>query len=318
MSKSEQTYLNLLKYVLEHGTKKEDRTGTGTISTFGYQMRFDLSEGFPMLTTKRVPFKLIASELIWFIQGDTNIRYLLQHNNNIWNEWAFKRWVESASYTGPDMTNFGLRSQTDDEFSKVYDEQMDLFKQHILTDDQFAAEFGELGNVYGKQWREWKTTQGDAIDQLKDVIATIKKNPDSRRLIVSAWNPEDVPSMALPPCHTMFQFYVTNGKLSCQLYQRSADIFLGIPFNIASYALLTHMIAHECGLEVGEFIHTLGDAHIYTNHLEQIELQLSRESRPLPQLKLNTDKKSIFDFAVEDLSIADYNPHPTIKAPVAV
>lgn len=318
MSKSEQTYLQLLKYVLEHGTKKEDRTGTGTISTFGYQMRFDLSEGFPMLTTKRVPFKLIASELIWFIQGDTNIRYLLQHNNNIWNEWAFKRWVESASYTGPDMTNFGLRSQTDAEFSKVYEEQMDLFKQHILTDDQFAAEFGELGNVYGKQWREWKTTQGDAIDQLKDVIATIKKNPDSRRLIVSAWNPEDVPSMALPPCHTMFQFYVTNGKLSCQLYQRSADIFLGIPFNIASYALLTHMIAHECGLEVGEFIHTLGDAHIYTNHLEQIELQLSRESRPLPQLKLNTDKQSIFDFAVEDLSIADYNPHPTIKAPVAV
>lgn len=318
MSKSEQTYLNLLKYVLEHGTKKEDRTGTGTISTFGYQMRFDLSEGFPMLTTKRVPFKLIASELIWFIQGDTNIRYLLQHNNNIWNEWAFKRWVESAFYTGPDMTNFGLRSQTDAEFSKVYEEQMDLFKQHILTDDQFAAEFGELGNVYGKQWREWKTTQGDAIDQLKDVIATIKKNPDSRRLIVSAWNPEDVPSMALPPCHTMFQFYVTNGKLSCQLYQRSADIFLGIPFNIASYALLTHMIAHECGLEVGEFIHTLGDAHIYTNHLEQIKLQLSRESRPLPQLKLNTDKQSIFDFAVEDLSIADYNPHPTIKAPVAV
>ncbi|OME88176.1 thymidylate synthase [Paenibacillus sp. FSL A5-0031] len=318
MSKSEQTYLQLLKYVLEHGTKKEDRTGTGTISTFGYQMRFDLSEGFPMLTTKRVPFKLIASELIWFIQGDTNIRYLLQHNNNIWNEWAFKRWVESASYTGPDMTNFGLRSQTDAEFSKVYDEQMDLFKQNILTDDQFAAEFGELGNVYGKQWREWKTTQGDAIDQLKDVIATIKKNPDSRRLIVSAWNPEDVPSMALPPCHTMFQFYVTNGKLSCQLYQRSADIFLGIPFNIASYALLTHMIAHECGLEVGDFIHTLGDAHIYTNHLEQIELQLSRESRPLPQLKLNTDKKSIFDFAVEDLSIEDYNPHPTIKAPVAV
>jgi len=318
MSKSEQNYLQLLKYVLEHGTKKEDRTGTGTISTFGYQMRFDLSEGFPMLTTKRVPFKLIASELIWFIQGDTNIRYLLQHNNNIWNEWAFKRWVESESYTGPDMTNFGLRSQMDAEFSKAYDEQMDLFKQHILTDDQFSAEFGELGNVYGKQWREWKTTQGDAIDQLKDVIATIKKNPDSRRLIVSAWNPEDVPSMALPPCHTMFQFYVTNGKLSCQLYQRSADIFLGIPFNIASYALLTHMIAHECGLEVGDFIHTLGDAHIYTNHLEQIELQLSRDTRPLPQLKLNTDKKSIFDFAVEDLSIEDYNPHPSIKAPVAV
>jgi len=318
MSKSEQTYLQLLKYVLEHGAKKEDRTGTGTISTFGYQMRFDLSEGFPLLTTKRVPFRLIASELIWFIQGDTNIRYLLQHKNNIWNEWAFKRWVESASYIGPEMTNFGLRSQTDAEFAIAYDEQMELFKQHILTNDQFAAEFGELGNVYGKQWRDWKTTQGGTIDQLKDVVATIKKNPDSRRLIVSAWNPEDVPSMALPPCHTMFQFYVTNGKLSCQLYQRSADIFLGIPFNIASYALLTHMIAHECGLEIGEFIHTLGDAHIYTNHLDQIDIQLSREPKSLPLLKLNADKKSIFDFAVEDLTIEDYNPHPTIKAPVAV
>jgi len=311
--------LQLLKYVLEHGTKKEDRTGTGTISTFGYQMRFDLSDGFPLLTTKRVPFKLIASELIWFIQGDTNIRYLLQHNNNIWNEWAFKKWVESTSYTGPDMTNFGLRSQTDADFAKDYTEQMALFKQRILADDVFAAEFGELGNVYGKQWREWKTTQGDTIDQLKDVIATIKNNPDSRRLIVSAWNPEDVPrNMALPPCHTMFQFYVTNGKLSCQLYQRSGDIFLGIPFNIASYALLTHLIAHECGLEVGEFIHTLGDAHIYTNHLEQIDLQLSREPRSLPVLKLNPDKKSIFDFTVEDLAIENYEPHPSIKAPVAV
>jgi thymidylate synthase len=319
MSKSEQTYLQLLKYVLEHGTKKEDRTGTGTISTFGYQMRFDLSEGFPLLTTKRVPFKLIASELIWFIQGDTNIRYLLQHNNNIWNEWAFKKWVESKAYTGPDMTNFGLRSQTDSDFAVAYEEQMELFKQQILLDDSFAAEFGELGNVYGKQWREWKTTQGETIDQLKDVIATIKNNPDSRRLIVSAWNPEDVPrNMALPPCHTMFQFYVTNGKLSCQLYQRSGDIFLGIPFNIASYALLTHMIAHECGLEAGEFIHTLGDAHIYTNHLEQIDLQLSREPRSLPTLKLNTDKKSIFDFEVGDLTIEQYEPHPSIKAPVAV
>ncbi|WP_141501298.1 thymidylate synthase [Paenibacillus luteus] len=319
MSNSEQTYLQLLKYVLEHGTKKEDRTGTGTISTFGYQMRFDLSEGFPLLTTKRVPFKLIASELIWFIQGDTNIRYLLQHNNNIWNEWAFKKWIESKAYTGPDMTNFGLRSQTDSQFAIEYEEQMELFKQQILSDDSFAAEFGELGNVYGKQWREWKTTQGETIDQLKDVIATIKNNPDSRRLIVSAWNPEDVPrNMALPPCHTMFQFYVTNGKLSCQLYQRSGDIFLGIPFNIASYALLTHMIAHECGLEAGEFIHTLGDAHIYTNHLEQIDLQLSREPRSLPTLKLNTDKKSIFDFEVGDLTIEQYEPHPSIKAPVAV
>lgn len=318
MSNSEQSYLQLLKYVLENGTKKEDRTGTGTISTFGYQMRFDLSEGFPLITTKRVPFRLIASELIWFIQGDTNIRYLLQHNNNIWNEWAFKRWVESAAYTGPDMTNFGLRSQTDAAFQSAYEEQMELFKQRILTDELFAAEYGELGDVYGKQWRQWKTSQGESIDQLKDVIDTIKRNPDSRRLIVSAWNPEDVPGMALPPCHTMFQFYVTNGKLSCQLYQRSADIFLGIPFNIASYALLTHMVAHECGLEAGEFIHTLGDAHIYTNHLDQIKIQLSREPKPLPQLKLNPDKKSIFDFDVADLAIEHYEPHPTIKAPVAV
>lgn len=319
MSNSEQAYLQLLKYVLEHGTKKEDRTGTGTISTFGYQMRFDLNEGFPLLTTKRVPFRLVASELIWFIQGDTNIRYLLQNNNNIWNEWAFKKWVESSSYKGPDMTNFGLRSQQDEAFKLLYEEQMELFKQNVLTDDSFAAEFGELGNVYGKQWRDWKTSQGDTIDQLKDVIETIKSNPDSRRLIVSAWNPEDVPSnMALPPCHTMFQFYVTNGKLSCQLYQRSADIFLGIPFNIASYALLTHMVAHECGLEVGDFVHTLGDAHIYTNHLDQIETQLSREMRALPQLKLNADKKSIFDFDVDDLTIEQYNPHPGIKAPVAV
>ncbi|OMF38300.1 thymidylate synthase [Paenibacillus sp. FSL H8-0548] len=319
MSNNEQAYLQLLKYVLEHGTRKEDRTGTGTISTFGYQMRFDLNEGFPLLTTKRVPFRLIVSELIWFIQGDTNIRYLLQHNNNIWNEWAFKRWIESSDYKGPDMTNFGLRIQTDADFAKEYEAQMEQFKQLILTDDQFAEAFGELGNVYGKQWREWKTTQGDTIDQLKDVIETIKTNPDSRRLIVSAWNPEDVPTnMALPPCHTMFQFYVTNGKLSCQLYQRSADIFLGIPFNIASYALLTHLIAHECGLEVGEFIHTLGDAHIYTNHLEQIDLQLSREPRALPALRLNADKKSIFDFAAEDITIEQYEPHPSIKAPVAV
>jgi thymidylate synthase len=216
------------------------------------------------------------------------------------------------------MTNFGLRSQTDAAFQSAYEEQMELFKQRILTDERFAAEFGELGDVYGKQWRQWKTSQGGSIDQLKDVIDMIKQNPDSRRLIVSAWNPEDVPNMALPPCHTMFQFYVTNGKLSCQLYQRSADIFLGIPFNIASYALLTHMIAHECGLEAGDFIHTLGDAHIYTNHLEQIKIQLSREPKTLPQLKLNPDKKSIFDFEVADLAIEQYEPHPTIKAPVAV
>lgn len=318
MSNSEQAYLQLLRDVLERGTKKEDRTGTGTISTFGYQMRFDLNEGFPLLTTKRVPFRLIASELIWFIKGDTNIRYLLQHNNNIWNQWAFKRWVESSSYTGPDMTDFGLLSQSDEAFRAEYDEQMEIFKHRVLTDDEFAARFGELGDVYGKQWRQWKTTQGETIDQLKDVIDTIKRNPDSRRLIVSAWNPEDVPTMALPPCHTMFQFYVANGKLSCQLYQRSGDIFLGVPFNIASYALLTHLIAHECGLEAGEFIHTFGDAHIYVNHIDQIKLQLSREPRELPVLKLNAGDKSLFDIELADLQIEGYNPHGTIKAPVAV
>lgn len=319
MSKSEQTYLELIRHVMRSGTRKEDRTGTGTISTFGYQMRFDLSEGFPLLTTKRVPFRLVASELIWFIKGDSNIRFLLQHHNNIWNEWAFKKWVESPSYSGPDMADFGLRAQLDEAFAAEYEEQMELFKQQIVNDDGFASEFGELGNVYGKQWREWKTSRGETIDQLKDVVDTIKRNPDSRRLIVSAWNPEDVPTnMALPPCHTMFQFYVSEGKLSCQLYQRSGDIFLGIPFNIASYALLTHMVAHECGLEAGDFVHTLGDAHIYLNHLEQIEAQLSREPRPLPKLNLNADKKSIFDFEVADLSVEQYDPHPAIKAPVAV
>lgn len=318
MSTGEQAYLQLLRDVLANGVKKNDRTGTGTISTFGYQMRFPLNEGFPLLTTKRVPFKLIASELLWFIKGDTNIRYLLEHNNNIWNEWAFKRWVESSNYDGADMTNFGLRSQTDKAFAAQYEAEMTRFKERVLTDYAFASEFGELGDVYGKQWRAWKTTQGETIDQLKDVVATIKSNPDSRRLIVSAWNPEDVPSMALPPCHTMFQFYVSEGKLSCQLYQRSGDIFLGIPFNIASYALLTHLIAHECGLGVGEFVHTLGDAHIYTNHLEQIDIQLSREPRSLPALTLNPDKQSIFDFEMSDIAVQGYEPHPTIKAPVAV
>lgn len=318
MSTSEHAYLQMLRHVLEHGARKDDRTGTGTISTFGYQMRFPLNEGFPLLTTKRVPFKLIASELLWFMKGDTNIRYLLQNKNNIWNEWAFKRFVESNDYNGPDMTNFGLRSQTDAAFAAEYEREMNRFKERILSDDSFAARYGELGDVYGKQWRAWKTTQGETIDQLKDVISTIKSNPDSRRLIVSAWNPEDVPNMALPPCHTLFQFYVSEGKLSCQLYQRSGDIFLGVPFNIASYALLTHLIAHECGLEVGDFVHTFGDAHIYSNHREQIEIQLSREPRPLPKLTLSPDKRSAFEFELSDLAIEQYDPHPTIKAPVAV
>ena len=311
-------YLQLCEHVLHNGVRKEDRTGTGTVSTFGYQMRYDLAEGFPLVTTKRVPFRLVASELLWFIKGDTNIRYLLQHNNHIWDEWAFKKWVESKEYDGPDMTDFGLRALEDEEFAKEYEQQMSLFLDKVLNDDAFAAKYGDLGNVYGKQWRAWRTSSGETIDQLKDVIETIKKNPDSRRLIVSGWNPEDIPSMALPPCHTLFQFYVIEGKLSCQLYQRSGDIFLGIPFNIASYALLTHLIAHECGLEVGEFIHTLGDAHIYSNHIEQVQTQLARTPKKLPVLKLNPEKHSVFDFEMEDISLEGYDPEPAIKAPVAV
>ncbi|MBC1922392.1 thymidylate synthase [Listeria grayi] len=311
-------YLELEKYVLEHGTQKGDRTGTGTISTFGYQMRFDLAKGFPILTTKRVAFRLVVSELLWFLHGDTNIRYLLQHNNNIWNEWAFERYVKSEAYKGPDMTDFGLRAEKDAAFREVYKQEMEAFKQAILTDEAFAATYGELGNIYGKQWREWKTSSGETIDQLKEVIEAIKKTPDSRRLIVSAWNPEDVPTMALPPCHTMFQFYVADGKLSCQLYQRSADIFLGVPFNIASYALLTHLIARETGLEVGEFIHTMGDAHLYNNHIEQVKEQLSREPKALPTLRLAEEPASIFDFEVADISLEGYEPHPAIKAPISV
>ncbi|AXI09314.1 thymidylate synthase [Oceanobacillus sp. 143] len=318
MIKGEQAYLNLCNYILENAAERDDRTNTGTYSIFGHQMRFDLSEGFPLLTTKRVPFRLVASELLWFIKGDTNIRYLLKNNNNIWNEWAFERWVASDDYTGPDMTNFGIRSQQDSNFNEVYKEEMDRFKEKVLQDNAFAEKYGDLGFVYGKQWRNWKTSQNESIDQLKDVITSIRTNPNSRRHIVSAWNPEDIPSMALPPCHTLFQFYVADGKLSCQLYQRSADVFLGVPFNIASYALLTHLIAHECGLEVGEFIHTLGDAHIYSNHLEQIKTQLAREPKPLPQIRINKDKASIFDFELSDFELIGYEPHPGIKAPIAV
>lgn len=314
----EQQYLDLAKHVLEHGTFKSDRTGTGTKSVFGYQMRFDLNQGFPLLTTKRVPFGLIKSELLWFIKGDTNIRYLLQHNNHIWDEWAFERYVKSDEYHGPDMSDFGLRALRDESFRVIYEKELATFQQKILEDEVFASKHGNLGNVYGSQWRHWQTRRGEAIDQLQDVIHMIKKSPDSRRLIVSAWNPEDVPSMALPPCHTLFQFYVADGKLSCQLYQRSADIFLGVPFNIASYALLTHLIAHETGLGVGEFVHSFGDAHLYLNHFEQIRLQMSRDVRPFPTLKLNNEKVSIFDFDMDDISLEGYNPHPSIKAPIAV
>lgn len=318
MTYGEQAYLDLCKLILEKGHKKEDRTGTGTYSIFGHQMRFDLSEGFPLLTTKKVSFRLIASELLWFIKGDTNIRFLLENNNNIWNEWAFERWVESDDYDGPDMTDFGRRSLVDEDFNRKYQKQMELFKEKILTDDDFAKKYGDLGYVYGKQWRHWETKTGETIDQLKNVIDSIRNDPDSRRHIVSAWNPEDIPFMALPPCHTLFQFYVADGKLSCQLYQRSGDIFLGVPFNIASYALLTYLIAHECDLEVGEFVHTLGDAHIYTNHVEQVKTQLQRDVRPFPQLKLNKEKQSVFDFELTDFELIGYDPHPAIKAPIAV
>ncbi|USS91063.1 thymidylate synthase [Fructilactobacillus carniphilus] len=314
----EEQYLNLARFVLENGQAKGDRTGTGTISCFGYQMRFNLAEGFPLLTTKSVPFRLIKSELLWFLRGDTNIRYLLQNNNHIWDEWAFKNWVESDEYQGPDMTDFGLRSQTDPEFKAEYLKQKEWFCQQILADADFAARYGDLGLVYGSQWRSWQTADGQTVDQIQKVIEQIKTNPDSRRLIVSAWNPGDVDDVALPPCHTLFQFYVNDGKLSCQLYQRSGDIFLGVPFNIASYALLTSLIAKECGLVPGEFIHTLGDAHIYQNHVVQVQEQLTRTPYPAPQLWLNPEKQSIFDYDIDDIKIENYHHHPRIKGAVAV
>lgn len=261
-------YHELLKHVLAHGNQKSDRTGTGTLSVFGYQMRFNLEEGFPLLTTKKLYTRAIFHELLWFLKGDTNIKYLQDNKVTIWDEWA--------------------------------DEE------------------GNLGPVYGKQWRSWETSDGRKIDQIANVVEQIKKNPDSRRLLVVAFNPSDVDKMALPPCHAFFQFYVANGKLSCQLYQRSADIFLGVPFNIASYALLVHMIAQVCNLKVGEFIHTLGDAHIYSNHLEQVKTQLQRECRPLPKLVLNPDVKDLFDFKFEDIQVVGYDPHPAIKGEVAV
>ena len=311
-------YLDLAQTILDDGFIKSDRTGVGTKSIFGYQMRFKLQEGFPLLTTKRVAFGLIKSELLWFLKGDTNIRYLLEHNNHIWDEWAFERYAKSDDYNGPDMTNFGIRALEDESFNEVYQAERTLFREKILADEVFARKHGSLGNVYGAQWRSWPSSDGGTIDQIKNVIDSIKNNPDSRRHIVSAWNPDEIEDMALPPCHTLFQFYVADGKLSCQLYQRSADVFLGVPFNIASYALLTHLIAHETGLEVGEFVHTLGDAHLYLNHFEQINKQLNRDTKSLPTLKLNTEKESVFDFDVNDIEIENYKPHKGIKAPIAV
>ncbi|EMC0230121.1 thymidylate synthase [Staphylococcus pseudintermedius] len=317
MNPFDAAYHDLCKEILEIGNQRDDRTATGTISKFGHQLRFDLSKGFPLLTTKKVSFKLVATELIWFIRGDTNLRYLLQYNNNIWNEWAFEKYVQSEDYTGPDMTDFGHRAQSDAAFGETYREEMTKFKQQILTDDDFMKKHGDLGNVYGKQWRNWVSADGQQYDQLKALIEQIKANPNSRRHIISAWNPTEIETMALPPCHTLFQFYVQDNKLSCQLYQRSADIFLGVPFNIASYSLLTHLIAKECGLEVGEFVHTFGDAHIYSNHLDAVKTQLARSSFAPPELKINTDR-SIFDIEYEDLEIVNYESHPAIKAPIAV
>ena len=309
---ADKEYLDLCKYILDNGIEKEDRTGVGTKSIFGYQMKFDLNNGFPLLTTKKVNFNLVWSELLWFIKGDTNIRFLLENNNNIWNEWAFKKWVESDEYNGPDMTDFGHRTLIDEDFAKDYKEQMKIFKEKILTDDEFSDKYGDLGNVYGKQWRDF-----NGVDQLKNVIEQIKENPSSRRLIVSSWNPTEVDTMALPPCHSLFQFYVSDGKLSCQLYQRSGDVFLGVPFNIASYSLLTILIAKECNLGVGEFVHTLGDAHIYNNHFDQVNEQISRKPYDLPSLKIN-EFQSIFDLKISDVELIDYKSHPFIKAPIAV
>ncbi len=261
-------YLDLLQYVLDHGTERQDRTGTGTVGVFGYQMRFDLGQGFPVLTTKKLHLRSIIYELLWFLRGDTNIKYLKDHGVSIWDEWA-------------------------------------------------DAE-GNLGPVYGSQWRSWPDGRGGTIDQIANVVEQIKTNPYSRRLMVTAWNPAEIEEMALPPCHCLFQFYVSDGKLSCQLYQRSADIFLGVPFNIASYALLTMMMAQVCGLEPGEFVHTFGDAHIYKNHMDQVHLQLTREPRPLPTMHINPERKSIFDFEYEDFRLEGYDPHPHIKGEVSV
>ena len=298
-------YLDLISHIADNGVFKGDRTGTGTLSVFGYQMRFDLQQGFPLVTTKKVHLKSILHELLWFIKGDTNIRYLVENGVGIWNEWPYQSWLRQ---TGADK-KFAMHS---DEWKVGLKE----FVERIKTDEDFAQQYGELGPVYGRQWRNF-----EGVDQLSQIIDDIKSNPDSRRLIVSAWNPKDIPVMAksgLPPCHSLFQFYVSEGKLSCQLYQRSADVFLGVPFNIASYAALTMMIAQVTGLELGDFVHSFGDAHLYTNHKDQIKEQLSRDPLPLPTLKINPQVNNLFDFVYDDFELVDYQSHSAIRAPVAV
>ena len=298
-------YLDLISHITDNGVFKGDRTGTGTLSVFGYQMRFDLQQGFPLVTTKKVHLKSILHELLWFIKGDTNIRYLVENGVGIWNEWPYQSWLRQ---TGADH-QYEMHS---DEWKAGLKE----FVERIKTDEDFASQYGDLGPVYGRQWRNF-----EGVDQLAQIIDDIKTNPDSRRLIVSAWNPKDIPVMAksgLPPCHSLFQFYVSEGKLSCQLYQRSADVFLGVPFNIASYAALTMMVAQVTGLELGDFVHSFGDAHLYTNHMDQIKEQLSREPLPLPTLKINPQVNNLFDFVYDDFELVDYQSHSAISAPVAV
>ena len=298
-------YLDLLQDVRDNGAGKDDRTGTGTRSVFGRQLRCDLNDGFPLLTTKKVFLKGIIHELLWFIQGDTNIRYLVQHGVGIWNEWPFQNYLNKQ----------GLADKLE-KHSDEWQAQLAVFIENIKLDQEFANQWGELGPVYGKQWRNFS-----GIDQLEWVVNEIKTNPTSRRLIVSAWNPAEIEEMAkagLPPCHTLFQFYVSEGKLSCQLYQRSADLFLGVPFNIASYALLTMMVAQVCELGLGDFVHTFGDCHIYNNHIEQMNEQLAREVRTLPTMVINPEVKNLLDFTYDDFTLENYNPHPPISAPVAV
>ena len=304
-------YLDLIERIKREGVKKEDRTGTGTISMLGHQMRFDLSKGFPLLTTKKVPIKSIIHELIWFVRGDSNLKYLADNNVHIWDEWPYKAYLIrnkiAVPKTGSDEWNTGIKE----------------FVEKIKDDESFAKDYGNLGPIYGYQWRSWPTPNGEHVDQIKNVIEQIKSNPNSRRLIVSAWNVADIEEMAkagLPPCHCLFQFYVANGKLSCQLYQRSCDTFLGVPFNIASYSLLVLMVAQITGLEPGEFVWTGGDVHLYLNHLEQADLQLSRKNdiRPMPKMKLNPNIKNIEDFTINDFELIDYNPHDSIKAPISV